>query len=93
MSADILGANCDQCRSMVQCCYTSTETVRLIKMESPGQPPRLSHSGLSGSVGEGWDGVGRIETEGTGLRAPPSVVTSVTGTETGEWRTTVWCVH
>ena len=26
---------------MVQCCFTSTETVRLIKTESPGRPPRL----------------------------------------------------
>ena len=44
MSADILGTNCDQCLSMVQCCFTSTETVRLIRTESPGRPPRLSHS-------------------------------------------------
>ena len=44
MSADILGRNCDQCRSMVQCCFTSTENVRLIRPESPGWPPRLSHS-------------------------------------------------
>ena len=28
MSVDILGTNCDQCLSMVQCCFTSTETVR-----------------------------------------------------------------
>ena len=28
---DILGTNCDQCMSMVQCCLTSTETVRLIR--------------------------------------------------------------
>ena len=34
MSVDILGTNCDQCRSMVQCCLTSTETVRLIRTES-----------------------------------------------------------
>ena len=27
---DILGTNCDQCRSMVQCCFTSTETVGLL---------------------------------------------------------------
>ena len=39
MSVDILGTNCDQCRSMVQCCFTSTETVRLIRTESPGRPP------------------------------------------------------
>ena len=24
---DILGTNCDQCLSMVQCCFTSTKTV------------------------------------------------------------------
>ena len=44
MSVDVLGTNCDQCRSMVQCCFTSTETVRLIRTKSPGRPPRLSHS-------------------------------------------------
>ena len=44
MSVDILGTNCDQCLSMVQCCFTSTETGRLIRTESPGRPPRLSHS-------------------------------------------------
>ena len=44
MFSDILGTNCDQCLSTVQCCFTSTETVRFIRTESPGQPPRLSHS-------------------------------------------------
>ena len=46
MPVDILGTNCDQCRSTVQlwCCFTSTETVRLVRTESPGRPPRLSHS-------------------------------------------------
>ena len=33
-----------QSRSMVQCCFTFTETVRLTRTESPGGPPRLSHS-------------------------------------------------
>ena len=33
MSVDILGTNFDQCLSMVQCCFTSTETVRLIRTE------------------------------------------------------------
>ena len=42
MSVDILGTNCDQCWSMVQCCVT--ETVKLIRTQSPGRPPRLSHS-------------------------------------------------
>ena len=41
--ADILGTNCDQCVSMVQCCFTSTETIRLIGMGSPGRPTRISH--------------------------------------------------
>ena len=44
MSVDILGTNCDQCLNMVQCCFTSTETLKLIRTESPGRPPRLSHS-------------------------------------------------
>ena len=44
MSVDIVGANCDQCRSTVHCCFTSTETVRLIRTGSPGRPPPLSHS-------------------------------------------------
>ena len=47
---DILGTNCDQCLSIVQCCFTSTETIRLIRMESPGRPPRLSHSSWTLSV-------------------------------------------
>ena len=44
---DILETNYDQCVSMVQCCFTSTETVRLIRTESPGRPPRLSRSSWS----------------------------------------------
>ena len=35
MSAEILGTNCYQCLSMVQCCFTSTETVRLIRTKKP----------------------------------------------------------
>ena len=42
--ADILGTNCDQCVSMVQCCCTSTEIIRLVRTGSSGRPPRLSHS-------------------------------------------------
>ena len=38
------GTNCDQSLSMVQYCYTSTETVRLIRTENPGRPPWRSHS-------------------------------------------------
>ena len=44
MSVDILGTSCDQCRSMVQYSLTSTETRRLVRKDSPGRPPRLSHS-------------------------------------------------
>ena len=44
MSVDILGTSWDQCRSMVQYCFTSTETIRLARTDSPGRPPRLSHS-------------------------------------------------
>ena len=47
MSVNILRTNCDQRRSMVQCCFTSIETVRLIRTESPGRPPRLSHSSVT----------------------------------------------
>ena len=32
---DIIGTNCDQCVNMVQCCFTSTETVRLIRDGEP----------------------------------------------------------
>jgi len=44
MLVDILGTSWDQCLSMVQCCFTSTETIRLGRTGSPGRPPRLSHS-------------------------------------------------
>ena len=44
MSVDILGTSWDQCRSMVQSIFTSTETRRLVRTDSPGGPPRLSHS-------------------------------------------------
>ena len=44
MSVDILGTSWDQCTSIVQYCFTSMETVRLARTESPGRPPRLSHS-------------------------------------------------
>ena len=42
MSVAVLGTYCDQCLSMVQCCFTSTETIRLIRTGIPGRPPRLS---------------------------------------------------
>ena len=48
---DILGTNCDQGVSMVQRCFTSTETIKLIRTGSPGRPPRLSHSSWTLSVG------------------------------------------
>ena len=44
MSVDILGISWDQCRSMVQYSFTSTKTRRLVRTDSPGRPPRLSHS-------------------------------------------------
>ena len=44
MSVDVLGTSWDQCRSMVQYSFTSTETRRLVRTDSPGRPPRLSHS-------------------------------------------------
>ena len=44
MSTDILGTSWDQSVSTVQYCFTSTETIRLVRTESPGQPPRLSHT-------------------------------------------------
>ena len=47
---DILGTNCDLCVSMLQCCFPSTETIRLIRTGSPGRPPRLSQKLLSSDV-------------------------------------------
>ena len=47
MSVDILGTSCDQCQSMVQYIFTSTETRRLVRTDSPGRPPRLSHQLLN----------------------------------------------
>ena len=49
MWVGILGTNCDRCRSMVQCCFTSTETVRLIRTESPGRPPQSTFTQLLNS--------------------------------------------
>ena len=43
---------------MVQCCFTSTETIRLIRTGSPGRPPQLfSHS--SYTLKSIWEGGGR----------------------------------
>ena len=44
MSGDTLGTNCDQCLSMIQRCFASTETVGLVRTGSSEQPPWLSHS-------------------------------------------------
>ena len=41
---DILGTNREHGVRMAQCCFTSTETIRLIRTGSPGRPRRLSHS-------------------------------------------------
>ena len=49
-SVDILGTSWDQCRSMVQYCFTSTETIRLVRTDSPGWPPQLSHSSWTMSL-------------------------------------------
>ena len=43
-SVGTLGTNWDQRVSMVQYCFTSTETVRLVRTDSPRRPPRLSRS-------------------------------------------------
>ena len=37
MSVDILATSWDQCVSMVQYCLTSTETMRLVRTDSPGR--------------------------------------------------------
>ena len=39
-----LGTSWDQCRSMVQHSFTSTETRKLVRTDSSGRPSRLSHS-------------------------------------------------
>ena len=41
MSVDILGTNSDQHLSTVQCCFTSTETIRLIRTGSGAQDGHL----------------------------------------------------
>ena len=43
-SSDVSWHIRDQCWSMVQYSFKSTETRILIRMDSPGRPPRLSHS-------------------------------------------------
>ena len=58
MSSDvgwhILGTSWDQCRSMVQYSFTSTEARRLVRTDSPGRPPPLSHSSWTiGAVAQG----------------------------------------
>ena len=40
----LLGTSCDWCRSTVQYSFMSMKTRRLVRMDSPGRPPRLSHS-------------------------------------------------
>ena len=51
MSVDILRISWDQCVSMVQYCFTFTETMRLVRTDSPGRPPRLSHSSWTMNTG------------------------------------------
>ena len=40
---DILGTNCDQRVCMVQCCFTSTKTIRLIRTESSSELTLFGH--------------------------------------------------
>ena len=54
MSADISGTSWDQCVSTIQYYFTSTETRRLVRTDSPGRPPRLSHSYWTLTVTPGW---------------------------------------
>ena len=72
MWVDIIGTNCDQCGSRVQCCFTSTKTVRLVRTESPGRPPRLSRSS--------WT-LFRVQVQLTSLLliSPPRKLWSVSG--------------
>ena len=66
MSVDILGTSWDQCQSMVQYSFTSTETRRLVRTDRPGRPPRLSHSSWtmirldSNDFGFIWAGVSNM---------------------------------
>ena len=59
--------------STVQCCFTSTETVRLVRADSPGRPPGL-FTQLLNSERKGDDGVGlhvlgcRVDILGTNCR-------------------------
>ena len=47
----LLGTSWDQCRSMVQYSFTSTETIRLVRTDSPWRPHRLSHRSWTMNVG------------------------------------------
>ena len=73
MSSDVawhnlLGTSWDQCRCMVQYCFTSTDTRRLVRTDSPGRPPRLSHSSTL-----------RASLSGTFLQTLPDSVTPLKG--------------
>ena len=50
-SVDLLGTNCDQCRSMVECCFTSMETVGLL-----GTGAQDVHLDFHYTVPELWQG-------------------------------------
>ena len=54
MSSDVR-TSWDQCVSMVQYCLTSTETIRLVRSENPGRPPRLSHSSWAQNFHHSFD--------------------------------------
>ena len=79
MSVDLLGTSCDQCQSMVQYSFTSTETIRLVRTDSPGRPPRHSHTSCTmynlightskdkpkhGRLSQGWLSYHSISTNG-----------------------------
>ena len=72
MSVDILGTSRDQCVSMVQYCFTSTETIRLVRTDSPGRPPRLSHSSWTMKAGTSTETTRLISGPGPQLKYPPA---------------------
>ena len=60
-----------RCGDLLQCCFTSTETVRTIKDGSPGRSPRLSHTApeLSCDCRDGQQHWERLQTWASGLHS------------------------
>ena len=56
---------------MVECCFTSTETVALIRTKSPGRPPRLSHSSWTLYVAWAKAFIPKIHPDIASLSLPP----------------------